>query len=118
MGKEMSCNQSQSFLIECCINKGYKLFFHKTPICFGWRTISRNYTIASNVGVFEEHHVLLNLLVDVISNILSIHISGDKGNEKWYHASKIKLFEVVNHNSLWTGTLTSSNWTGILIDSN
>jgi hypothetical protein len=50
---------------------------------------------ASNVGAFEEHLVLLNLLMDIVSNILSIHKNGGKRNGKHYHASIIKLFEVL-----------------------
>jgi hypothetical protein len=78
MGKEMPCNQSQSFLMNVALTRVTK----KLQFFFIEGTTSRNYIIASNVGVFEKHHVLLNLLVDVISNILSIHISGDKGNAK------------------------------------
>ncbi len=74
----MPCNQSQSFLMNVALTRVTK----KLQFFFIEGTTSRNYIIASNVGVFEKHHVLLNLLVDVISNILSIHISGDKGNAK------------------------------------
>jgi hypothetical protein len=48
---------------------------------------------AFNVGAFEEHLILLNLLVDVVSNIISIHKNGGKGKAK--HANIIKLFEVL-----------------------
>jgi hypothetical protein len=53
------------------------------------------FTRASNVGAFEEHLVLLNLIMDIVSNILSIHKNGGKINGKWYHANTIKLFEVL-----------------------
>jgi hypothetical protein len=33
--------------------------------------------------------------MDIVSNILSIHKNGGKGNGKQYHASIIKLFEVL-----------------------
>ncbi len=33
---------------------------------------------ASNVGAFEEHLVLLYLLMDIVSNILSIHKNGGR----------------------------------------
>jgi hypothetical protein len=33
--------------------------------------------------------------MDVVSNILSIHKNGGKGNGKHYHPSVIKLFEVL-----------------------
>ncbi len=48
-----------------------------------------------NVGAFEKHLVLLNSLMDIVSNIMSIHKNGGKGNGKQYHASIIKLFEVL-----------------------
>jgi hypothetical protein len=35
--------------------------------------------------------------MDIISNILSIHRNGGKGNGKRYHASTIKLFEVLHN---------------------
>jgi hypothetical protein len=37
---------------------------------------------AFNVGAFEEHLVLLNLLMDIVSNILFVHRNGGKGNGK------------------------------------
>jgi hypothetical protein len=49
----------------------------------------------SNVKAFKEHLVLLNLLMDIVSNILFVHRNGGKGNGKQYHASTIKLFEVL-----------------------
>ncbi len=33
--------------------------------------------------------------MDIVSNILSIHRNGGKGNRKGYHASTIQLFEVL-----------------------
>ncbi len=52
---------------------------------------------ASNAGVFEEHLILLNLFMDIVSNILSIHRNGGKVNGKRYHANTIKLFEVLQN---------------------
>ncbi len=52
---------------------------------------------AYNVRAFEKHLLLLNLLMDIIFNILSIHRNGGKGNGKRYHASTIKLFEVLQN---------------------
>jgi hypothetical protein len=37
---------------------------------------------AYNVRAFEEHLVLLNLLMDIDSNILCVHRNGGKGNGK------------------------------------
>jgi hypothetical protein len=37
---------------------------------------------AFNVRAFEEHLVLLNLLMDIIYNILFFHRNGGKGNGK------------------------------------
>jgi hypothetical protein len=65
---------------------------------------------ASNVGAFEEHLVLLNLLMDIVSNILFIHKNGGKGNGKHYHAGVIKLFEVfLNFESSSTHNF-AKNW--------
>jgi len=50
---------------------------------------------AFNVGTFEKHLVLLNLLMNIVFNVLSIHRNGGKGNGKRYHANTIKLFEVL-----------------------
>ncbi len=55
------------------------------------------FTRASNVGAFEKHLVLLNLIMDIVSNILSIHKNGGKVNGKWYHANTIKFFEVLQN---------------------
>ncbi len=51
----------------------------------------------SNARAFEKHLVLLNLLMDIVSNILFVHRNGGKGNGKQYHASIIKLFEVLQN---------------------
>ncbi len=37
---------------------------------------------ASNVRAFEKHLILLNLLMDIVSNILFVHRNGGKGNRK------------------------------------
>jgi hypothetical protein len=50
---------------------------------------------ASNVGVFEDRPMLLKLLIDVGSNLLSLHKTSGKGNGKRYHQSTVKLFEVL-----------------------
>ncbi len=52
---------------------------------------------AFNVGNFEKHLVLLNLLMNIVFNVLSIHRNSGKGNGKWYRASTIKLFEVLQN---------------------
>jgi hypothetical protein len=44
--------------------------------------IAKLFRIAFNVGAFEEHLVLLNLLMDIISNILFVHRNSGKGNGK------------------------------------
>jgi hypothetical protein len=40
------------------------------------------FRIAFNGGTFEEHLVLLNLLMDIVFNILFVHRNGGKGNGK------------------------------------
>jgi hypothetical protein len=50
---------------------------------------------ASNVKVVEEHFVLLNFILGVVSNVRLVHRYDEKGNGKQYHVSTIKLFEVL-----------------------
>ncbi len=50
-----------------------------------------------NVRAFEDYPVLLNLFMDIVFNILSVHRNGGKVNGKRYHASTIQLFEVLQN---------------------
>lgn len=52
---------------------------------------------ASNMGVFDNHLVLLKLLTNIGFNLLSFHKTSGKGNRKHYHPSTIKLFEVLQN---------------------
>ncbi len=52
---------------------------------------------ASNVRAFEKHLVLLDRVMDIVFNIQFVHKNGGKGNGKWYHASTIKLFEILQN---------------------
>jgi hypothetical protein len=52
---------------------------------------------ASNVRAVEGDFVLLNFVLGVLFNVRLIHRHDGKGNGKQYHASTIKLFEVLQN---------------------
>ena len=52
---------------------------------------------ACDSGAFQERPVLYKLLLDVVSNLLSVHRNGGRGNGKRYHPSTIQVFEVLQN---------------------
>jgi hypothetical protein len=71
----------------------------------------------SNVRAFEKQLTLLNLLMDIVFNILYVHRNGGKGNGKWYHASTIKLFEVLqNFGDSLAHNFISKNLVGLTLN--
>jgi len=65
---------------------------------------------ATNSGAFQKRSTLYNILFDRVSNLLSIHKCSGCGNEKTYHPSTIKLFEIVyNFGRVSTHDFLSSN---------